>query len=529
MPSCTQEFGQFPLLITPEAGESLFGFALRLCDRNALDRGSELLDFIGGRSLLAPFASDVVERLSTVSGVSAKKLRRMQPEPVARDRCRLLGHPVAMTSIEWSHFRFCPRCLAQKPVYRLIWDYAPMTACAVHGTPLIASCPVCRLKLRKGKGAQRWMHCPQLHNLADAEAPRSKRSFASIYLEWRFGAPAPLPAILQSMPASVSKASPDTAVRLARFLGEIARAAEAIAGGDQEGWPDEAALEQGFVSLVKWPSLLRPHLELLHRSSPGALFPVEFRTWLKATWRRLAGVTCSEPIRQELDRFCISKGFLFGPAEVSLVGTAGDDRVAVHLAARASGIGIVRFLEVVRVGEWTGWQGACSGQPFCVLRSELKSWLTRSDLRLGMADVGRHLGCRASDIFAMARGGCFGWRAAQRFSAREEAAAFLLPAEVARLHDRLCRAVRRGRRNSGTGNPTSLAKACFRNRFSLAELVGAVLDGTVPAVDWRQPLLGGLLVTLVEGTGCCPKRHREEASLGLRTPDKKFDKFKLRY
>lgn len=485
--------GTFPLLIHPEVDESLFGFALRFCDRNALDRGSQLLSFLGARTMRPPFSPMAIERLSGLSGRRVEELQRMQPKPLDDGNFLFLGHQVARTSIIWDRLRFCPNCLEQRQIYRQVWDYAPMTSCAAHHVRLVHRCLICGADLPKGRGIQRWMKCPLCHDLAHATTVHPPPSLCSAYVEWRFASGAPLPPILQRMPSVLREARPDAVISLARFLGRIAQAARGALKEGEAAWPDDVILEEGFAVVAAWPDRLEHHLEILHRISPSHLFPAQFRNWLRRSWRQMAGIDGSDLIRLELDRFCAGKGFLFDPAKFRSWDASDGDRIPAHLACRATGLGTARFNEMIREHGWIGWQGACSGQPFCLLRHDLDAWSTHSWQRLGISEVGQDLGCRAGDVFVMMARGCFGRAAADRVKG-PAAEAFLLPIEVAGLKDCLRRIIRSRKSQARNGDPISLSKASFHGHLSISDLLGAILDGRVTALDWREPLLGGLLL-----------------------------------
>lgn len=485
--------GPFSLRICPEPCESLFGFALRLCDRVTLDRGSPLLRLIGARTMRPPFPSTAVERLARLSMRSFDELQRMQPERLVNGEFLFLGHQVARTSIAWEALRFCPNCLQEKQIYRQIWDYRAMTVCAEHHVRILECCPVCELPVLKGRGIQWWMKCPRGHDLALIAATRPIRSMCSQYVEWRFGPSASVPSIFANLPSALPTAKPDAVISLARFLGGIARARARLERLDAP-WPADVILEEGFVILTSWPDRLEQDLEALHRASPKHLFPAEFRNWLRRSWRRAALIDGSHPIGQQLATFSASKGFFLDPAELGVPDVVIADRLPAHLACRATGLGSVAFREMIREDEWSGWQGVCSGLQCCLLRADLTAWLKRNEQHISIAEAARALGCRVKDVIDMARNGCFGDQAGLRLTKGATVDRFLFLAEIAGLLDRLRDIVPSGTSKKQSTSPVSLSKACFDGDPRLADLINGVLNGNVVAIGWREPLLSGLLL-----------------------------------
>lgn len=57
----------------------------------------------------------------------------------------------------------CPECLHEEPVYeRLLWSFAPLPICSVHGIALIDRCPGCRRPLSPTRLDIRYCGCGQL-------------------------------------------------------------------------------------------------------------------------------------------------------------------------------------------------------------------------------------------------------------------------------------------------------------------------------------------------------------------------------
>ena len=163
-----------PVTDQPYPDESLFGFVLRMCQRNRLAGMTWLLGQLGRRSITQ--LGEVDERaIAHLFGA----------DPVAIERLVVRGRWVDGVHHHWafghqltrpyllrlSRPQWCPLCLADGGYARAAWEFQLSTACHLHGVTLADQCSGCGRR-------QRWQRtslysCGCGANLSDARAERA--------------------------------------------------------------------------------------------------------------------------------------------------------------------------------------------------------------------------------------------------------------------------------------------------------------------------------------------------------------------
>lgn len=156
--------------------------------------------------------------------------------------------------------KVCPACIAVRPVLPFTWDLSFWTACPVHGSRMLATCPACDAPLRWDR--QRLDRCCK--NVPFAAEPVQAAPAETVDLvrliAFRTGATAPLPT--KSLMDRAGHLSLADTLALVRLLGGLrldrmthSRAATKPTLRDAEGIVDEAAR-----ILACWPSGLHDAL-----------------------------------------------------------------------------------------------------------------------------------------------------------------------------------------------------------------------------------------------------------------------------
>jgi hypothetical protein len=140
-----------PVVDDPHPDESLFGFVLRMCQRNRLAGMTWLLGQLGRRSITQLGESD--ERaIAHLFGA----------DPVAVERLVVRGRWVDGAHHHWAYGhhltrpyllrltrpQWCPKCLTDGGYARAAWEFQLSTACHVHGVTLAEQCPRCGRRQR---------------------------------------------------------------------------------------------------------------------------------------------------------------------------------------------------------------------------------------------------------------------------------------------------------------------------------------------------------------------------------------------
>ena len=149
-------------LFPPVEDESPIGYLRRLAQHNAYTDWKSLLRATGLNSSLNALWKNKVE-LTRWLGIEPQWLDLIMPP--AREG-RGLHEPFFMRS---STDALCPACLTAHPHMRLAWSHSMISACPMHGTQLIDTCPCCGHTL----SATRYDigRCDCGYDLQDTETP----------------------------------------------------------------------------------------------------------------------------------------------------------------------------------------------------------------------------------------------------------------------------------------------------------------------------------------------------------------------
>jgi hypothetical protein len=130
----------------PIAGESFYGYLLRLAEANGYVSDRWITELAGIEGRLSTGTGDV-EPLARLLGHDPALLEAMRypPSPWAgRRRINLFnGRPINRLAINIDRPRVCPACLTDSPHLRMAWELAPTAICPSHGTVLLDACPTC--------------------------------------------------------------------------------------------------------------------------------------------------------------------------------------------------------------------------------------------------------------------------------------------------------------------------------------------------------------------------------------------------
>ncbi|QSO54071.1 TniQ family protein [Alicyclobacillus curvatus] len=117
--------------------------------------------------------------------------------------------------IETAHRRYCPVCISENPVYKLLWQVKEIEICDVHRMKLESSCPHCGVEqdlVHSGLVKGRCQACNM--SLAPVQMPtrlpQNHDEVQTVYLNWtalidpaRRGAPEALPSLRKSLAIAI--------------------------------------------------------------------------------------------------------------------------------------------------------------------------------------------------------------------------------------------------------------------------------------------------------------------------------------
>ena len=140
-------FEMLPLRIRMKSGETTSGASIRLLARNRIKKPAGLKFILDGdiRSV-TDFPSDKLKRLSAISGIAHDRLLlgtfhhmaiNFGRSPYPQSLGRFLSRAVANT------LRYCPKCLAEDPYYRIHWRFIHIPVCQHHNCLLLERCNQC--------------------------------------------------------------------------------------------------------------------------------------------------------------------------------------------------------------------------------------------------------------------------------------------------------------------------------------------------------------------------------------------------
>ena len=164
-------------LFPPVEDESPIGYLRRLAQHNAYTDWKSLLRATGLNSSLNALWKNKVE-LTRWLGIEPQWLDLIMPP--AREG-RGLHEPFFMRS---STDALCPACLGAHPHMRLAWSHSMISACPMHGTQLIDTCPCCGHTL----SATRYDigRCDCGYDLQDTETPTATPFEIWVSAQWHY-------------------------------------------------------------------------------------------------------------------------------------------------------------------------------------------------------------------------------------------------------------------------------------------------------------------------------------------------------
>lgn len=139
--------------VQPNAEENLIGYVVRLTEINDYDTPSWILQLSGIKNYLHSKCNFVcnssidLSYLAWLTGLSLDRLSLLQYMRVNIESFGegylMCGLPVPQYMIRINKPKVCPECLDALGYARRVWDFAPLTACPLHGRMLLADCPSC--------------------------------------------------------------------------------------------------------------------------------------------------------------------------------------------------------------------------------------------------------------------------------------------------------------------------------------------------------------------------------------------------
>ncbi len=158
LPSASPPTGAMLRTPHPYPDESLLGYVTRLTEANGYDHpdwifSSADLPIDIRRKTALVFNPDYssLAGLARLTALHPNRLASLCCPPADRTRsrgdCLLFGQPVPRYMVRPGRPKICPDCLREAAYARLVWDFAPVTACPWHYRLLIDECPECKARI----------------------------------------------------------------------------------------------------------------------------------------------------------------------------------------------------------------------------------------------------------------------------------------------------------------------------------------------------------------------------------------------
>lgn len=216
--------GRYPYPVKAERNESLWGYTHRLADENLLDLHVWLRQDIGVVGNSADLDDGGLNKLSEISGVSVRMLRRMQHGKSDRLDASFFGNRIRRQRLEFVRSKLCPLCYMSSGHHNRIFDLRVLRACPIHKIELVEQCPTCDVGLTWHRNAV--PGCSNGHILWSgnelAYAPREihKSLCAERLIFERCGQPVGGDSILAALPDDVRKLTLEGQLVLFSLLGD---------------------------------------------------------------------------------------------------------------------------------------------------------------------------------------------------------------------------------------------------------------------------------------------------------------------
>ncbi len=201
--------GKFTIRFSPVKGESLSGYLMRLSAENKthvnevtglMRKGFKRFNEANSKYLidcLIEKSDEIVWAQITEQNIEGLKALTFMPlyKKFASNPSILYPNPQASIfnyDFDTQHRRFCPICLKESGIYKLIWQIKDIEICPVHGVPLTMSCPTCGAKQRYVSDELGYYRCCKCHtslfdNITTSSVdPRYQKSQQHIYNQWEY-------------------------------------------------------------------------------------------------------------------------------------------------------------------------------------------------------------------------------------------------------------------------------------------------------------------------------------------------------
>ncbi|WP_136635931.1 TniQ family protein [Pseudooceanicola onchidii] len=322
----------------PQRDESFLGFLKRLSDAEGYpDLGGFLTD-IGcpyGRPLV-----ENAENLAVALGVEFQLLEPLLPRSRPTD-----------PALDWRFHRMhadpvCPACLAAGRPRRKEWRHALVSACAVHGTELLETCPGCESPLRVTDDG----HASCICGAHYADAPQILATDGAVQIS---RAIAGLPANIVGF--DLEGGSDRSVARTVWFLASAMRSTRTGKPG-KDGIPKTLAEAREMIGTVEpllfdWPTAFDGHVQDLWDApeADGQTAAARLGSWYQGLMKQTGSVA------DALQERCLHMaGAICGDA-YRLAGASGEGAwVSAAEGAKKLGIRAERIVDAVRTGKMNG-------------------------------------------------------------------------------------------------------------------------------------------------------------------------------
>ncbi|MED1662770.1 TniQ family protein [Brevibacillus laterosporus] len=195
---------KFTIRPMPKSGESLTGYLMRIVHRNFVSLNSLLTSVHNGGRRRTDHQIDILservinlEALSGIVGVTLSQLRAMTFQSVVEKYVDHIDtsqdYPAVMRdATDKIHRRFCPECLQEDGVLKLIWQVKEVEICDKHHVSLTSKCPVCTTDqpfLSKNLAVLRCFSCGSKlasHGTTKIEDTDLIAAQLRVYSDWRY-------------------------------------------------------------------------------------------------------------------------------------------------------------------------------------------------------------------------------------------------------------------------------------------------------------------------------------------------------
>lgn len=195
---------RFTIRPMPKSGESLTGYLIRITHKNFVSLSSLFTLVHNGSRRRTDHQIDILtervinlEALSGIVGVPLPQLRAMTFQSVVEKYVDHIDtsqdYPAVMRDVtDKIHRRFCPVCLQEDGVLKLIWQVKEVEICDKHHVRLTSKCPVCTVDqpfLSINLAVLRCLSCGSkltLHGTTKVEDIGLIANQLRVYSDWRY-------------------------------------------------------------------------------------------------------------------------------------------------------------------------------------------------------------------------------------------------------------------------------------------------------------------------------------------------------